>query len=94
MVIGDVFFCELEGHDSTCLWEVGCERASHERGTTGCLSGQFTTQRYKDTKGLRGKGRRHRGRVLAAIQKVFALFYHNALKKNMPENLELPEDMM
>ena len=30
----------------------------------------------------------------AAIQKVFAVFYHNALKKNMPENLELPGDMM
>ncbi len=37
---------------------------------------------------------RHRGMVLAAIQKVFAVFYHNALKKNMPENLELPGDVM
>ena len=30
--------------------------------------------------------------VLAAIQKVFAVFYHNALKKDMPENLELPRE--
>ena len=33
---------------------------------------------------------RHRGMLKAAIQKVFAIFYHNDLKKNMPENLELP----
>ena len=32
--------------------------------------------------------------MLAAIQKVFAVFYHNTFQKNMPENLELPEDMM
>ena len=28
--------------------------------------------------------------MLAAIQKVFAVFYHNTFQKNMPENLEPP----
>ena len=37
---------------------------------------------------------RHRGVMLSRDPEGFALFYHNALKKNMPENLELPGDMM